>query len=251
MSKRTTIFLSLLALVTAILSVLFISVSFCVDFFFDSKTASMIFEEVRTAFDLIAEFTALGIVIYSFCRYTPKNASRSIFIAIGSILLSFIFQIIATAAFEFTTSAEASDVIWESVLMFSLFGTLGLVVERILPCLLIAFIAFLCTRNLAITKAARTVGVVKTIGLSSLVIYLVNAVPALILHIIELVSIGGTSQLYAEEFMLNYVVPHLLILVYNGALVFGVFGLVYFICKKFEDGAPIKRKKTNTPLEEK
>lgn len=77
---------------------------------------------------------------------------------------------------------------------------------------------------------------------SALTIYLVNAIPTLILHIIEIVGIGGTSQMYAEEFVLNYVIPHALILVYNLVLVYFIYLIVYFICKKFEESAPIKRK---------
>ncbi len=245
MSKRTTIFLSLLALATALLSVLFISISFLVDFLADNETASLVFKEIRTAFDLIAEYTAFGIVIYSFCRYTPGKAKRSILIALGSILLSFMFQIIATAVYELTTSAEESGDIWTNILMFTLFGLLGVVIERILPCLLIAFITFLCTRN-GTAKVSRIFSfknpIQRSMLFSAITIYLINEIPTLILHIIEIVGIGGTSQLYAEEFMLNYVIPHILILVYNLIFVYFIFLIVYFICKKFEESAPIKRK---------
>ena len=253
MSKRTTIFLSLLALITALLSVLFISISFLVDFLAGNETASLVFKEIRTAFDLIAEYTAFGIVIYSFCRYTPSKAKRSILIALGSILLSFIFQLTATAIFELTTSAEKTGDIWGNILMFSLFGLFGVVIERILPCLLIAFITFLCTRN-GTTKISGIFSlknpIQKSMFFSAITIYLVNAIPTLSLHIIEIIGIGGTSQMYAEEFMLNYVIPHILILVYNLILVYFVFLITYFICKKFEESAPIKRKNTS-PLEEK
>ncbi|MBQ8546057.1 MAG: hypothetical protein IJ437_03850 [Clostridia bacterium] len=261
MSKRTTLFLSLLALITALLSAVFILVSFFVDVFAGNEVASLTFEEIRTAFDLIAEYTALGIVIYAFCRYSFKDAKRSILIALGSFIFSFLFQIIATGAIEFKTSDASSEDIWLSILMFSAFGLLGLFIERILPCLLIAFIAYIFTKNgtKRITKIFSLKNPIQRAMLvSALAIYLINAVPTLILYIIEIVGIGGTSQLYIEEFMLNYVVPHLLILLYNFILTYVVFLAVYIICNKYAESAPIKKvKKTElasdtnaTPSEE-
>lgn len=254
MSKRTTIFLSLLALATALLSVVFILCSFFVDQF-DNQVASMVFEELRTAFDLIAEYTALGIVIYAFCRYTPKKASRSLLIALGSFLFSFLFQIGATALTEMISSEN----FLVNVAMFTLFGAFGLVIERILPCLLIALISFLFTKNG--TKRITNIfsfrnPIQRSMIVSAVVIYLVNAIPMLILHILEIISIGGTQNMYFDEFLMNYIIPHLLVVLYNLLLVYGIFLLIYFICKKFEEKAPIKKtnkalpKKNNTPVEE-
>lgn len=244
MSKRTTLFLSLLALVTALLSVVFILVSFLVDIFADSEVASLTFKEIRTAFDLIAEYTALGIVIYAFCRYSFKEAKRSVLIALGSFVFSFLFQIIATGAIEFKTSESSSEDIWLSILMFAAFGLLGLLIERVLPCILIAFISYLCTKN-GTTKITGLFSfknpIQKTMLISAIAIYLINAVPTLILYIIEIAGIGGTSQLYFEEFMLNYIIPHLLILVYNFLLTYVVFLVVYLICNKYAESAPIKK----------
>ena len=258
MSKRTTIFLSLLALVTALLSVVFILSSFFVDQLTDNVTVSMIFEELRTAFDLIAEYTALGVVIYAFCRYKPKEASRSLFIALGSFLFCFLFQIGATAV----TELKSVDNFFGRIFWFTLFGLVGLIVERIIPCLVIALISFLCTRKgtKRITKIFSFKNPIqRSMLFSALVIYLVNAVPTLFLHIFEIVDIGGTQNMYWEEFLLNYIIPHILIVVYNLLLVYGVFLIVYFICKKHEEKAPIKKspkivnlpEQNNTPMEEK
>ena len=242
MSKRTTIFLSLLALITALLSVCFIIISFCVDVFAGNETASLTFEEIRTAFDLIAEYTAMGIIIYAFCRYGFKSAKRSLLIALGSFLFSFLFQIIATGAVEFKTSSATSGEIWSSIGMYAALGAVGLFIERILPCLLISFIVIICTRK-GITKSERTIRLIVSISISSVIIYLLNAVPTLILHIMEIIDLGGTTEIYFKNFVLYYIIPHLVIYFKHYVLVFAVFWIVYFVCKKFEESAPIKKHK--------
>ncbi len=246
MSKRTTKFLSLLALVTALLSAVFILVSFFVDAFAKNETASLIFEEFRTAFDLIAEYTAFGIIIYAFCRYSFKNAKRSILIALGSFVFSFLFQLIATGFLEYFTREQTAKDFWINRLLDTGIGLIGFFIERIIPCALIVLITYFFTRKG--TQRIKNVfsfrnPIQKSMFFSALTIYLLNLIPALIAHIIELINVGGTQNLYFEEFMMYYIIPHIFIFVYYLVLTYLVFLGTYFICNKFAESAPIKKTK--------
>ncbi len=249
MSKRTTIFLSLLALVTALLSATFILVSFFVDIF-AGEVARLIFLEIRTTFDLIAEFTALGIIIYSFCRYTPNKAKRSILIALGSFVFSLVFQLVATGFLEyFTTEITAKD-FWLNRLFDTGISLIGFTIERILPCALIVLITFLLTRKgtSKITKLFSFKNPIqKSMFFSALTIYLINLIPSLIGQIISLISVGGTQNLYFEEFMMDYILPHVFTIAYYLILAYAVFLVIYFICNKYAESAPIKKSKKIEP----
>ncbi len=245
MSKRTTIFLSLLALVTALLSTLFLLVLFFVNLFSENVAVNLIFENIRTAFDLIAEYTAWGIIIFAFSRYRFKYAIRSLWIALGSLVFSFIFQLVATGFKEYFETYMTAKDFWISRLLDLGIGSVGFLIERILPCCLILLIAYFFTKNGARNERLFSKPTQKTMIVSSVVIYIITLVPVLIGHIKELNAIGGTQNLYFSEFLMYYIVPHLFIVLYNLVLVYGVFLLVYFISAKFEDRKPKIKIKEN------
>ena len=253
MSKRTTIFLSLLALVTALLSVLFLLVLFFVNLFSENQTVNTIFEYVRTAFDLIAEYTAWGIIVFAFSRYKFNKAMRGVLIALGSLLFSFIFQLVATGFKEYYTTYMTAKEFWMSRLLDLGIGSIGFFIERILPCFLIVLVAYLFTKN-SRSRYEKLFSfknpTQRTMIVSSLVIYVITLVPTLIGHIREIKLIGGTQNLYFSEFFMYYIVPHIFIVLFNLILVYGVLLLVYFISCRFEDGKPEKIKKVPVAVED-
>lgn len=279
MSKRATKFLILLALVTSGISVFFISCSFLIDQFTDSALLSDTFYYIRTAFDLVAEYTAFAIVIYAFCRYKFKQAWPSVIIALGSFLISAVFQIGATAA-ENIVSPILGDIIAGKIkLDFSnfaniletikniansikfdfydilgnigidlLLGFFGLTIERLIPCVLIALITFLSTMH-GTSRISKAVSFKnpsqRAMMISCLLLYLINAVPQLILTVIDFIGYGGPSNMYAEDFFafiaFELILQQASILIYNLVLQYLVYLLIYYLCQKHEENAPIKK----------
>ncbi len=249
MSKRTTKFLILLAFVTAGISVFFISCSFLVDQLTNNDIISDAFYYIRTAFDLVAEYTAFAIVIYAFCRYRAKEAWPTVLIALGSFLLSALFQIGATAAVQIISGTELStgDILG-NIGIDLLLGLLGLTIERLLPCVLIALITFLSTMH-GTQRISKVVSIKnpaqRAMLISAVLMYLINAVPQLVLTIIDLIALGGPSNMYAEDFFafigFNIILNQAAILVYNLVLQYLIYLFVYYLCQKHEENAPIKK----------
>ncbi len=253
MSKRTTIFLSLLALITALLSVLFIIINVFVDVITDNSTTETLLTYARTTFDLIADYTAYGILIYSFSRFDFKKASRSIWIALGSFVFSITFLLIATGVKEYFEKSLTVGEFWLDRLFDTGVSIFGLLIERILPCALIILISFICTKNgtSRITKLLSFKNPIQRAMLfSSITIYLVNFIPYFIIDILKLIAVGGTKNIYFEVFFYEYITPHIVYIVNHLFFTYIIIFITYFICKKFEESAPIKRKNTS-PLEEK
>ena len=246
MSKRSIKFSVLLVGVTAGLSILFILVSLLVDLLASNEILSEALYYTRTAFDLIAEYTALGIVIYAFYRYSAKKASFS------SFAFSLFFQIASTAIFNIATKADmSSSGIFGNMAIDLMFGLLTLFVERIVPCGAIALITFLCTKNgtARISKLFSFKNPVQRAMLfSAVLIYLVNAVPALYLDIMNIIGIGGTQNMYFEDFMLQVILPHISIVIYHFVLQYVVYLFIYYLCQKYAESAPIKRVKATTSV---
>ncbi len=251
MSKRATKFLILLALVTSGISVFFISCSFLIDQFTDSALLSDTFYYIRTAFDLVAEYTAFAIVIYAFCRYKFKQAWPSVIIALGSFLISAVFQIGATAIVQITSNPELGT--WDilgNVGIDLLLGFFGLTIERLIPCVLIALITFLSTMH-GTSRISKAVSFKnpsqRAMMISCLLLYLINAVPQLILTVIDFIGYGGPSNMYAEDFFafiaFELILQQASILIYNLVLQYLVYLLIYYLCQKHEENAPIKKYK--------
>lgn len=252
MSKRSIKFSALLAGVTAGLSILFILVSLLVDLYANNDIVSDAAYYIRTAFDLIAEYTALGIVIYAFCRYSAKKAWPSFIIAFSSFALSLFFQIASTAVFNVVTKTDmSSSGVFGNIAMDLMFGLLTMFIERILPCCAIALITFLCTKN-GTAKISKLFSfknpVQRAMLLSATLIYLINAVSTLYLDIMNIISIGGTQNMYFEEFVLQVILPHISIVIYNFVLQYAVYLLIYILCQKYAESAPIKRVKATTSV---
>ncbi len=246
MSKRSIKFSIMLVAITAGLSVLFIVSSLLIDLFAQNELLSDAFYYIRTAFDLIAEYTAFGVVIYAFCRYNSfKQAWPSTIIAIGSFIFSLFFQIGSTAIFEASTNTKLSaGDIWGNIAIDFVLGLLGTFIERLLPCAFIALITYFCTKNgtAKITKLfSFKNSVQRAMFFSVLTMYLINAVPTLVLNIMDIISIGGTKNMYFEEFMLQVIMPHISIILYNFILQYAIYLLVYFLCQKHAESAPIKK----------
>lgn len=251
MSKRSIKFLILLAAVTAGISVFFISCSFLVDLFTENDIVSDAFYYIRTAFDLVAEYTAFAIVIYAFCRYSAKKAWPAVLIALGSFLFSALFQIGATAAVQIYTNTELGlgDILG-NIGIDLLLGILGLTIERLIPCAIIALITFLCTMK-GTQRISKLISFKnpsqRAMLISCLFIYIIAATPELVLSIIELISYGGPSNMYAEEFFsfigFNIILNQTAILVYNLILQYFVYLLIYYLCQRHEENAPIKKYK--------
>jgi hypothetical protein len=245
MSKRSIKFSVLLASVTAGLSVLFILISLFVDLFAKNEIASDIMYYTRTAFDLIAEYTVLGIVIYAFSRYSPKKAWPSLIIAFSSFTVSLIFQITSTAIFNVATKTDiSSSGVFGNIAIDLMFSLLTLFIERIVPCGAIALITVLCTKN-GTARISKLISfknpVQRAMLISSVLIYLVNAIPALYLDIMGIISIGGTQNMYFEDFMLQVILPHISTVIYHFILLYVVYLLVYILCQKYAESAPIKK----------
>ena len=256
MSKRSIKFLVLLAFATAGISVFFIICSFLVDTFVGNDVLSDAFYYIRTAFDLVAEYTAFAVVIYAFCRYSAKRAWPAVLIALGSFILSALFQIGATAVVQIISNPElSSSDILGNIGIDLLLGFVGLMIERIIPCVLIALITFLSTMH-GTQKISKVVSfknpAQRAMLISCFLLYLINAIPQLILSIIDLISYGGPSNMYADEFFafigFNIVLNQAAILVYNLVLQYLVYLLVYYLCQKHEENAPIKDR--NEPIKE-
>lgn len=251
MSKRSIKFLILLAAVTAGISVFFISCSFLVDLFTDNDIVGDAFYYIRTAFDLVAEYTAFAIVIYAFCRYSAKKAWPAVLIALGSFLFSALFQIGATAAVQIYTNTELGfgDILG-NIGIDLLLGLLGLTIERLIPCALIALITFLCTMK-GTQRISKLISFKnpsqRAMFISCLLLYLINAIPQLVLTVIDLISIGGPSNMYAEDFFMfigfELVLQQTMIFIYNLILQYLVYMLVYYLCQRHEENAPIKKYK--------
>lgn len=249
MSKRSIKFLILLAAVTSGISVFFISCSFAVDRLTDNAIVSDAFYYIRTAFDLVAEFTAFAVVIYAFCRYSAKKAWPSVLIALGSFLFSALFQIGATAVVQIISGTELGigDIIG-NIGIDLLLGLLGLTIERLIPCALIALITFLCTMK-GTQRISKLVSFKnpsqRAMFISCLLLYLINAIPQLVLTVIDLISIGGPSNMYAEDFFafigFELVLQQTMIFIYNLILQYFVYMLVYYLCQRHEENAPIKK----------
>lgn len=251
MSKRTTKFLILLALVTSGVSVFFITCSFLIDQFTENVILSDAFYYIRTAFDLVAEYTAFAIVIYAFCRYKFKQAWPSVIIALGSFLISAVFQIGATAAVQITSNTKLG--VWDilgNIGIDLLLGFFGLTIERLIPCVLIALITFLCamhgTKRITKVISFKNPSQLAMI-ISCFIMYLINAVPQLVLTMLDFISYGGPSNMYAEEFFafiaFDLVLQQASILVYNLVLQYLVYLFIYYLCQKHEENAPIKKYK--------
>ena len=252
MSKRAIKFFILLAGVTASISAFFITCSFLVDMIF--TTDSMIsdaFYYIRTAFDLVAEFTAFGIVIYAFCRYSAKQAIPSVLISLGSFIFSAVFQIGATAVVQIINGTDLSvgDVIG-NIGIDLLLGLLGLTIERLIPCIVIALIAFLSAMH-GTQRISRVVSfknpAQRAMLISCFLMYLINAVPQFVLTMLDLINYGGPSNMYAEEFFAfigyNVILNQGSILIYNLVLQYLVYLFIYYLCQKHEENAPIKKHK--------
>ena len=251
MSKRAIKFFVLLAGVTAGISAFFITCSFLVDLITDNAIISDAFYYIRTAFDLVAEFTAFGIVIYAFCRYSAKKAIPSAFIALGSFVFSAVFQIGATALVQIinNTTLSAADIIGNIVIDL-LLGLLGLSIERLIPCVVIALIAFLSSMH-GTQRISKVVSfknpAQRAMIISCFLMYLINAVPQFVLSMLDLINYGGPSNMYAEEFFafigFNVILNQASILIYNLVLQYLVYLFIYYLCQKHEENAPIKKYK--------
>ena len=252
MSKRSIKFSVLLVGVTAGLSILFILASLLVDLLANNDILSEALYYTRTAFDLIAEYTALAIVIYAFYRYSARKAWPSLVIAFSSFAFSLFFQIASTAVFNIATKADmSSSGIFGNMAIDLMFGLLTLFIERIVPCGAIALITFLCTKNgtARISKLFSFKNPVQRAMLfSAVLIYLVNAVPALYLDIMTIIGIGGTQNMYFEDFMLHVILPHISIVIYHFVLQYVVYLFIYYLCQKYAESAPIKRVKATTSV---
>lgn len=250
MSKRAIKFFILLAGVTAGISAFFITCSFLVDLITDNAIISDAFYYIRTAFDLVAEFTAFGIVIYAFCRYSAKQAIPSVFIALGSFVFSAVFQIGATAVVQIVNGTDLSTAdILGNIGIDLLLGLLGLSIERLIPCVVIALIAFLSSMHgtQRISKAVSFKNPAqRAMLISCFLMYLINAVPQFVLSMLDLINYGGPSNMYAEEFFafigFNVILNQASILIYNLVLQYLVYLFIYYLCQKHEENAPIKKK---------
>ena len=249
MSKRTTKFLILLALITSGISVFFITCSFLVDNFTENVMLRDAFYYIRTAFDLVAEYTAFAVVIYAFCRYPVKKAWPAVLVALGSFLISALFQIGATTIVQILNNQDLStgDILG-NIGIDLLLGIVGLTIERLIPCVLIALITFLSAMH-GTSRISKIISFKnpsqRAMIISCFLMYLINAVPQLILTMIDFISIGGPSNMYAEEFFafigFELVLQQVMILIYNLILQYLVYLFIYYLCQKHEENAPIKK----------
>ena len=201
---------------------------------------------------MVAEFTAFGIVIYAFCRYSAKKAIPSVFIALGSFVFSAVFQIGATALVQIinNTTLSAGDIIG-NIGIDLLLGLLGLSIERLIPCVVIALIAFLSSMH-GTQRISKVVSfknpAQRAMLISCFLMYLINAVPQFVLSMLDLINYGGPSNMYAEEFFAfigyNVILNQASILIYNLVLQYLVYLFIYYLCQKHEENAPIKKKAT-------
>lgn len=257
MSKRSIKFSVLLVGVTAGLSILFILASLLVDLFANNDILSEVFYYVRTAFDLVAEFACYGVILYAYCRYPFKKAWPGLLMAFGSCLFSNIFLVSAECISEYV-SPTSSNGFGSAIISIFTSAIIGVSIERILPFMAIVLISYLCTRN-GTEKISKFISfknpIQRAMLISSLLIYSINAFSAFFVVFRDLIALNNLapsidSDLGWQTFwkIVGFgALEQLTIALYNFALLYAVYMLVYYLCEKHALAAPIKKTiKNNT-----
>lgn len=259
MSKRSIIFSVIFATITATLSVQFIIASLLIDLFANNDILADSFYYIRVAFDLIAEFACYGIILYAYCRYPFKKAWPGLLIAFGSCIFSHNFLIGAEIISEIVSPTSNQE--FGSVLVAILSSAfLGILIERILPFMAIVLISYLCTRN-GTEKISKLVSfknpIQRAMLISSLLIYLINAVPALSIVVRDLATLNNLSSSIEKSegwqtfwTIIGYgALEQLTIVIYNFVLLYAVYMLIYRIIENYSLKTPnSKNIKNNSEL---
>lgn len=270
MSKRTIKFSSLLVLITALLSAVFIAINLVLDFKFgEASDPSLIFGFFRTTVDLVAEYSAYAVVLFAFCHYPLKKAYPSLIIAGSSFLFAMVFMVFGTSFLAAIVDPENVD-IWKVFEVSFLSALLGTFLERVVPCLLLAFISYLFTKN-GNQKITKFITFKNPTQRSMLVFTLTMFTYNFVLTIVtdalylrnEVIPEYTKTKFFDEffgPFMLEATINYIVVIFQYLMLLYGVLFLVYYLeCKveenkqifNFKKSKAVPTEKATLPTEEK
>ena len=251
MSKRTLKFFALLVSISAVLSAILIMVSTTLDSTVgEEELVSVIFGEFRVFFDLVAEFSVFGIIIYSFCHYDLKTAMKSFYFALGSFTFALVFEIIANLVlFVKVETGVTSDVLvlYTTGLIDACVATFT--VKRALPAVLAAFLTYKFTNNYGRVPEkfiSFKNPVTRTMGVFTLILFTVNFVSALGKDIFVVCSSipEMTKAAFLDSlgsYILSAIPTYLFTIAYFLVFLYCALFLIYYISKKYMEIKPIKK----------
>ena len=253
MSKRTVKFFTLLVLITSVTSMLFITASVLADTLIeDEHTFSIVLSYVRTIFDLIAEFTVYGIVIYCFSRYELKDSLKSFIFAVVSFLLAIVYSLAGTIVYNLVLNEglSANDIV--ANIFMSLGESLLLtILTRVIPCIVLAIIVYLCTKRgtkgikhfISFRNPVQLAMIILTV-----LLFLINLASALgmdIYIVLSSIPLMTKTEFFDSigKYILDAIPDYVSIFFYYLLLLYSSLFLVYMLCKKHTENAPIKKTK--------
>lgn len=252
MSKRTVKFFTLLVAITALLSAIFIIVGTIVTARYgDESIGSTVFGEVRIFFDLVAEFSVYGIILFSFVHYKLETALKSFYFAIGSFAFAFLFEFFAEMIFFISVEGANPDVlaIYITGLLNNCIASLTL--KRIIPTIIVAIIAYKFAKN-GTSAPKKFISfknpVTRTMAVFSIALFSINIVSLLATDIYTVCSAipSMTKTEFKDsigEFVLGALPAYGLTILYFLVFLYCALYVVYYACKKHTENAPIKKTK--------
>lgn len=245
MNKKTINFSILLVLITSLLSIAFIITNFVVELKNGSDAVvTLVFGEIRTVFDLIAEFTAYGIIVFAISTYRLSKAWPAYIIAFSSFAISKIFSIPASIYLGMLQNPGYN--LWQ--FLFSVdyvsYEYSSFLETKLVPILVITIVTYLCTKDY--TERIHSPfhfknPTVKSILISTVIIYFINTSLKVIYYSLALISVGGFSGIYKSDFISSILIPLIMDLIYYLILQYFVVFLVQIISLRNQEN--IKPKK--------
>lgn len=233
MNKKTINFSIVLVLITSLLSIALIIASFGVE----SKNgpdalSSLIIGEIRVAFDLIADFTVYGIIIFAISTYKFSKAWPAYIMAASSFAISKLFSIPASISLGMVKNPELN--LWQFLVVTDFVSNeyISFLETKLVPILVITIVTHLCTKDY--TKTVRSPfefknPTVKSILISTAIIYFINTSLKMIFFSLFLISVGGFTGIYKADFISSIVIPLIMDLVYYLILQYFVVFLVQIL----------------------
>ncbi len=219
-----------LIIATAILSVIFAIVHYIASELIDAGSTFLTFTfYVKKAFDLLAVFTGYGTIIYAFSRYSTLDGVRVTAYFALSFLISFVYQVIGTCAYEADFSLD--------FILFTIYYAFGdCFITQFVPALIIAFVAFKSTKG-GTRRIERFVSwknpTQRVMLVVTLVIFVINFIALLIFNILAFL-IEAEWLIYADE------LGSILLSVLEAVVIYVVFQycmymLMHWIYTKYTD----------------
>ena len=240
--KRKFVKLSILMVsITALLSVGASIFYYCADTYSDQGSVlPLIAQYVKMLFDVIAVFTGYGVVIYAFSRYQANKAIYSIAIFGISVLISHIYSVVATSITTWEDIVNAVDTNGDTIpvvrsIVTLIYTSLGnCVVSQLLPCVLVAFLTFMLTKD-----GARRLNsfiswknpIHRSMIITTLVIFGINILSLVCIDIIPF-AYERDFLLYEYEIWERVVIPIVSYVVLYLLVQYSMYVLTYKICYK-------------------